>query len=53
LPFQKQHPSQYEKETLMRWYDFENFQAISFYNVQKDSAGRISNYTIFFKAKDL
>jgi hypothetical protein len=53
LSYQKQHPSQYEKETLMRWYDFENFEAISFYDVQKDSVGRIKNYTIFFKAKSL
>jgi hypothetical protein len=52
LPYQKQHPSQYEKDVLMRWYDFDEFAAISFFNVQKDSIGRIDNFNIFFKVKE-
>jgi hypothetical protein len=51
IHYQKKHPSQYEKDVLMRWYDFDEFETISFYNVQKDSSGQINNYNIFFKAR--
>lgn len=51
IKYQKKHPSQYEKDVLMRWYDFDEFEAISFYNVRKDSLGQINNYSIFFKAR--
>jgi hypothetical protein len=51
IPHQKAHPSQHEKNRLMRWYDYKEFEAISFYNVQEDAAGAIENFSIFFKAK--
>ncbi len=51
LDYSKQHPSQVEKDAVMRWYNFDEFLAISFYNVRKDiDTGRI-NYTIYFKSK--
>lgn len=52
IEYQTKHPSQYEKDILMRWYNFDEFEAISFYNVEKDSQGRILNYNIFFKSKN-
>lgn len=53
IAYQKKHPSQYERDILMRWYDFDDFEAISFYNVQKDREGQIENFYIYFKAKPL
>lgn len=52
IRYQEQHPSQYERDAVMRWYDFKEFAAISFYNVQKNPEGVITNYTIYFKAKE-
>lgn len=45
------HPKEYIKDRLIRWFDVEEFSTISFYNPQVDSAGNITNFTIFFKAK--
>jgi hypothetical protein len=53
LPYQKRHPSQHMKESLMRWYDFDEFEAISMYNVDKDTTGAIRNFNIYFKAKQV
>lgn len=52
IDYHKQHPSQMEKDRLLRWYDFGEFAAISFYNTRRDSTGRVTDYTIFFKAKE-
>jgi hypothetical protein len=49
---QKAHPSQHEKNKVMRWYEFNEFETISFYNVQEDSAGAVKNFSIFFMAKN-
>ena len=51
IPLQEAHPSQHEKNRLMRWYDLNEFETISFYNVQEDSAGAVKNFNVFFKAK--
>jgi hypothetical protein len=53
LPHSKYHPKQFERDALLRWYDFDEFQTISFYNVEKDSAGKIRNFSVFFKTKGL
>jgi hypothetical protein len=53
LPHAAKHPSQYIRGTLMRWYDFGEFEAISFYNVQKDSVGNPGNFNVYFKAKPI
>ena len=52
LDYRKQHPSDYRKGSLIRWTDFEGFSAISFYNARKDSRHNITNFSIFFKAKN-
>ena len=49
----QQHPAQYERDAVMRWYDLDKFAAVSFYNVVKGSDGGIDNFTIYFKAKFL
>lgn len=51
LPYKKKHPSQYAKGAYMRWYNFDEFETIGLYNVQKDNAGRIQNFSVYFKAK--
>jgi hypothetical protein len=45
----KIHPNEYLKDRLIRWNNIEPFSSISFYNVEKDSAGNIANFNIFFK----
>lgn len=52
LDYRKQHPSDYKKGNFIRWSDFEEFSAISFYNPKKDSLNNISGFDIFFKAKE-
>lgn len=48
----KIHPNEYLKDRLIRWNDIEPFSSISFYNVDKDSVGNITNFNIFFKAQE-
>jgi hypothetical protein len=51
IDYKTHHPGEYIKNQLIRWFDVEEFSTISFYNPKFDSAGNISNFTIFFKAK--
>lgn len=48
----KIHPNEFLKDRLIRWNNIEPFSSISFYNVDKDSVGNISNFNIFFKVKE-
>lgn len=48
----KVHPNEYLKDRLIRWNGIEPFSSISFYDVEKDSVGNITNFTIFFKVKE-
>jgi hypothetical protein len=52
LEYESQHPSDYKKDRYIRWSDFEEFSAITFYNPKKDSLDNITDFNIFFKAKD-
>ncbi|MEX2231702.1 MAG: hypothetical protein WD824_06060 [Cyclobacteriaceae bacterium] len=52
LDYKIQHPSDYKKDRYIRWSDFEEFSAITFYNPKKDSLNNITDFNIFFKAKD-
>src|SRR5687768_12497910 len=51
LDYKTNHPDEYIKGQLIRWFDVAEFSTISFYNPQIDSSGNISNFTIFLKAK--
>ncbi len=52
LDYRVQHPSDYMKDRFIRWSDFEEFSAITFYNTKKDSLNNITDFNIFFKVKD-
>ena len=49
---EKIHPSDYQKGRYIRWSNTKQFSAISFYNPELDSLGRIVNFSVFFKAKN-
>ena len=51
VEYHQQHPSHFEHDAVMRWYDLNEFEAISFYNVKKDATGDIDNFYIYFKSK--
>jgi hypothetical protein len=51
LDYREQHPADYRKGSFIRWDDFREFSAISFYNPSKDSLGNIRAFDIFFKVK--
>lgn len=51
LDYNKKHPSDYRKDSYIRWSQFDEFSAISFYDPKKDSMNRITDFKIFFKAK--
>lgn len=53
LDYRIKHPSDYRKDHFIRWSDFEEFSAITFYNPKKDSLDNITDFNIFFKAKDV
>lgn len=53
LDYRIQHPSDYRKGSYIRWSDFEEFSSISFYNPKKDSLNNITDFNVFFKAKDV
>jgi hypothetical protein len=48
---EKIHPADYKKGRYIRWTDTKEFSAISFYNPEFDSLGRIINFSVFLKAK--
>lgn len=48
----RKHPSDYKKGSFIRWSDFEEFSAISFYNTKKDCLDRITGFSIFFKSRN-
>lgn len=51
IDYKTHHPDEYVKDRLIRWFDVDELSTISLYNPQFDSAGNISNFNIFFKAK--
>ena len=53
IDYKVHHPKEYIKDRLIRWFDVEDFSTISFYNPRIDSAGNVSNFNIFFKARPL
>jgi hypothetical protein len=48
----KTHPNEFLKDRVIRWNNIEPFSSVSFYNVEKDSIGKIKNFNIFFKVEE-
>ena len=44
-------PDQYRENQLIRWYDIDEFASVTFYHPEFDSAGKVTNFHIFFKAR--
>lgn len=53
LDYRNHHPSDYRKESFIRWTDFDNFSTITFYSPKKDSLKNIASYDIFFKTRSV
>lgn len=53
LDYRKHHPSDYRRESFIRWTGFDEFSAITFYSLKKDSMNNIASYDIFFKTREV
>ncbi len=53
LDYRMKHPADYRRDALIRWVDFDQFSAISFYNPKYDSLNNTMSFDIFFKVKNL
>lgn len=51
LDYRKHHPSDYRRGSFIRWTDFDQFSAITFYSPKKDSMNHVASYDIFFRTR--
>lgn len=51
LDYRKHHPSDYRRGSFIRWTDFDQFSAITFYSPKKDSMNNVTSYDIFFRTR--